>query len=453
MQFVIGIVMARLLSPSDFGIVALPAVFIAIAQVFIDSGFALALIRKTEVVEKDLSTSFFYSLVVGVGLYVIMFICAPFIANFYNVPILKPLIRISTLSFFINPLLTPLNVILNRKLDFKTPAKVAIISRFISGVLGILVAYSGFGIWALVVSSLCANVLTVLLTYIYVRWLPKEKWSLESFKYLWNFGNKIVYAGLLRTLYANIVPIILGKYGGTAQLGVYNRSVQFASLPSANLAGIINTVTYPVLSKMVDNREKLAENFVKMIKTSSFLTFPIMLLMSALAEPIVVTLITDKWIECVPVLQIMCFTYMFQPVHIMNVNLLQVMGRPDLTLKLEIISKCIFPIFIVLAIQRGIIILCIVDFFITMVALILNTFYSGKLLGVTYIKQIKYLMPSLLLSLTMMLVVLLVIHVIPNHFLQLIIGGIVGVIIYLTGAFLLKFDELQDVKYMLNRKK
>ena len=453
MQFIIGIVMARLLDPADFGTAALPAVFVAIAQVFIDSGFALALIRKPEVTNKDLSTSFYYSLIVGIVLYLTIFICAPFIADFYGVPILTPLIRVTTLTFVWNPLLTPQTVILNRKLDFKTPARISIINKIISGAVGITIAYNGYGIWALVAASLTASILGLIQTWFSVRWIPTERWCKESFKYLWNFGNKMVISGLLRTLYANIVPVILGKFSGTAQLGVYNRSAQFASLPSANLTGIINTVTYPVLSKMVGDNDKLGTNFIKMVKVSSFIVFPVMLLMSALSEPLIIFLVTNKWTECIPVLQIMCFTYMFQPVHIMNINLLQVMGRPDLTLRLEIITKCIFPFFIIAAISQGIIVLCIVDFFITMVALVLNTYYSGKLLDVGYFKQIKMLLPSFLLSIAMMAVVMVVNNFIADYIIQLFVGVAVGITFYFGAAYLLKFEELVEVKYMLNRKK
>lgn len=453
MQFIVGIIMARVLSPEDFGTAAIPAIFIAIAQVFIDSGFALALIRKPEVSEKDLSTAFQYSIIAGTALYILLYISAPYIASFYQVPILIPLIRVSTLTFIWNPLLTPQTVILNRKLDFKTPAKVSIASKIVSGILGISVAYMGYGIWALVVASLSSSIVTLFLTWIAVKWLPKERWSGESFKYLWDFGNKMVGAGLLRTLYANIVPVILGKIGGTIQLGIYNRSAQFASLPSANLTGIINTVTYPVLSKKIDDKEKLREIFIQMVKTSSFIVFPIMILMSALSEPLIILLVTEKWADCIPVLQIMCFTYMFQPVHILNVNLLQVLGRPDLTLKLEIISKCVFPFIIIIAISHGLIVLCLTDFFITMVALVLNTHYSGKLLRVGYFMQIKMLLPSILLSLSMMAIVLLTIYFINALLLKLIVGGIIGIVFYIFAAYILNFEELNDVKYMISRKK
>ena len=452
-QFLIGIVMARLLSPSDFGIAALPAVFIAIAQVFIDSGFALALIRKSEVTEKDLSTSFYYSLAVGVTLYLVMFFCAPLIAAFYEVPILTSLIRVSTLTFIWNPLLTPQNVILNRKLDFKTPARISIVNRIVAGVVGISVAYCGFGIWALIASSITASVLGLIQTWIAVKWIPTERWSKNSFSYLWNFGNKMIGSGLLRTLYANLIPVMLGKFGSTAQLGVYNRSRQFASLPSDNLAGIINSVTYPVLSKMQNDREHLRLIFIKMIKVSSFVAFPIMMIMSALSEPLILTLITDKWKECVPLLQIMCFTYMFQPAQILNVHLLQVLGRPDLTLRLEIITKCIFPVFVILAIQHSLIVLCVVNFCITMVAFVMNTYYTGKLIDVGYLKHVRLLFPTLVLSLVTMAAVFFVTSFISSSMMKLFVGGFLGVCFYLVLAYLLKFDELKEVKYMINIKK
>ena len=454
MQFVVGIVMARLLSPEDFGTAALPAVFLAIAQVFIDGGFALALIRKTEVSEKDLSTSFYYSLSVGVVLYIIMFFAAPFIASFYETPILESLVRVSSLTFLWGPLNTPQTIILNRKLDFKTPARISIINKIVSGILGISAAYVGYGIWALVIASLSANVIGVIQTWIAVKWLPKEKFSKESFRYLWNFGNKMIATRLLTTLYANIVPVFLGKVSGTADLGKYNRSAQFASLPSANFAGVISNVTFPVLSKLNGDKQKLAHNYRRMIKVSSFIVFPIMMLLCALSKPVILLLITDKWADCIVLLQIMCFTYMFQPIQILNVNLLQIMGRTDLSLKLEIIKKCIFPIVLIIAVQHGLIILCLTDFFITMAALVLNTFYTGKLINVGYLMQVKDFLPSLLLSLISVIPAWLIsTYTDISYIYQIITGGILCCSIYFGISILLKMDEIEDVKYMINIKK
>lgn len=451
MQFIVGVIMARLLSPTDFGIAALPAVFIAIAQVFIDGSFGLALIRKPEVNEKDLSTSFYYSIVVGLFSYIFLFLLAPYIADFYDTPILTPLVRVTAISFIWNPLIIPQTVILNRRLDFKTPAKISIINKIISAILGISAAYYGYGIWALVIATVSSSFFGFIQTWLAVKWLPRAKFSKNSFNYLWNFGNKMMGATLLGTLYNNIVPVIVGKTIGVADLGFYNRAKQFASLPSSNFTGIINSVTFPVLSKLQDNEEQFAVQYRRMIKDSSFVVFPIMVLLSVLARPLVITLLTEKWEGCVILLQIMCFTYMFQPAQILNLNLLQIKGRTDLTLKLEIFKKIFFTIVILVAIKYGLVVLCVVDFLLTMVALVLNTYYTGKLINVGYFKQVKDLLPSLILSLLMALIVILLLKVFANDLTALIVCGLTGILVYFGMAKILGFSELDDVIYMINR--
>lgn len=450
-QFVVGVIMARLLTPHDFGTAALPAVFMTIAQVFIDGSFGLALIRKPEVTEKDLSTSFYYGLIVGLLCYVILFFSSPFIADFYNEPILTPLIRVTALTFLFNPLYTPQSVILNRRMDFKTPAKIQIVIQIISGTAGISTAYMGYGIWALVISSLVASVLNILLTWFAVKWIPKERFSKESFNYLWNYGNKMMVTRLIQTIYANIAPLIIGKSYGTSDLGYYNRAKGFANIPSSNIGSAINTVTFPVLSKLQSDDELLARNYRKMIKVSSFLVFPVMMLLCALAKPFIIALVTEKWINSVILLQVMCFTYMFQPAQILNINLLQVKGRTDLTLRLEIIKKVISIIAVIIAVQYGLVVLCIVGFFLTMMALLLNTYYTGKLINVGYIQQVKDMSPFLVLSVIMLILVYFFILLFSNVWMQLVLGGFVGFAFYFGTAYLLKFDEFKELKYLLNK--
>lgn len=451
-QFVVGVIMARLLTPYDFGTAALPAVFMTIAQVFIDGSFGLALIRKPEVTEKDLSTSFYYGLIVGLLCYVILFFSSPFIAGFYNEPILTPLIRVTALTFLFNPLYTPQSVILNRRLDFKTPAKIQIVIQIVSGASGITAAFMGYGIWALVVSSLVASVLNILLTWLAVKWFPRERFSKESFRYLWNFGNKMMVTRLIQTLYGNIVPLIVGKTYGTRDLGIYNRAKGFAAIPSSNLGSVLNSVTFPVLSQLQSDDELLGRNYRKMVRVSSFLVFPLMTIMCALAKPLILALVTDKWIDSVLLLQLLCFTYMFQPVQILNINLLQVKGRTDLTLKLEFIKKGVFTVTILIALQFGLVVLCIADFFMTMFALFVNTYYTGKLINVGYVKQVKDMLPHFILSLITMVLVYLFTMLFTNVWLQLVLGGIVGLAFYIGMALLLKYEEFNDLKYMLNKK-
>lgn len=452
MQFCVGIVMARLLSPSDYGITALPAVFMAVAYIIQNGGLSGALIRKTDLSEKDLSTAFYYSISVGIVLYVVMFFSARWIADFYNTPVLVPLIRVTALGFLWGPLGTPQNVILNRKLDFKTPTKISIISRIVSAIVGISMAFIGYGLWALVISGLLSSFLSLIMNWYVVRWIPKAGWSKDSFKYLWDYGNKMMASSLLDTLYNNIAPVFIGKFYSPAELGVYNRAQGYAMMPSQNVTGVIQGVTFPVLSKMQNDNEALAHNYRRMLKATAFIIFPIMMMLSALARPLVITLVTAKWESCVILLQIICFQFMWYPVHAINLNLLQVKGRSDLFLRLEIIKKIVGVSILAITLPHGLIVFCCGSVVSSLIALVINTYYTGKLINVGYFKQMRDLLPIVLLGLVMFAMIHLSNYLIPNMLLQIICGGILGAIVYIGGAILLKFSELDDVKYMLKRK-
>lgn len=454
MTFIVGIFMARALSPEDYGITALPAVFMDIAGIFISGGFGTALIRKPEVTDKDLSTAFYYSIVVGLVCYSILFCASPYIAEFYNTPVLKSLIRVTALSFLWGPLNTPQTVILTRRMDFKNPARISIVNKIIGSAVGITMAYTGFGVWALVGSGVVSSLIGMIQTWWVVKWFPNKPFSKESFKYLWDYGNKMMGISLLGTLYANIIPVLLGKFGGTKNLGNYKRAANFAALPSSNITGVLTSVTFPALSQLQNDDERLAYNYRKMIRVSSFVVFPVMLMLSALAYPIVITMISAKWESCVILLQIMCFTYMFQPIQILNLNLLQVKGRPDLALRIEIIKKIVgATVFVYAAINLSLVELCIVDFCYTMFVLILNTHYTGKLIHVGYFTQIKDIMPSLILSIVVFGCVLLTNTLTDNLIAQILIGGLTGTLIYLGGSYLMHFSELEEVRYLLSRRK
>lgn len=452
MQFCVGIVMARLLSPSDYGITALPAVFMAVAYIIQNGGLSGALIRKTDLSEKDLSTAFYYSISVGIVLYVVMFFSARWIADFYNTPVLVPLIRVTALGFLWGPLGTPQNVILNRKLDFKTPTKISIISRIVSAIVGISMAFIGYGLWALVISGLLSSFLSLIMNWYVVRWIPKAGWSKDSFKYLWDYGNKMMASSLLDTLYNNIAPVFIGKFYSPAELGVYNRAQGYAMMPSQNVTGVIQGVTFPVLSRMQNDNEALAHNYRRMLKATAFIIFPIMMMLSALAHPLVITLVTAKWESCIILLQIICFSLMWYPVHAINLNLLQVKGRSDLFLRLEIIKKIVGVSILAITLPHGLIVFCCGSVVSSLIALVINTYYTGKLINVGYFKQMRDLLPIVLLGLVMFAMIHLSNYMIPNMLLQIICGGILGAIVYIGGAVLFKFSELDDVKYMLKRK-
>lgn len=452
LSFVVGVIMARLLSPTDYGITALPAVFMFVAQAFINSGFGSAMVRKPEIKPSDLSTVFIYSSVVGLLCYILIFLAAPWIADFYSTPVLIPLIRITALTFLWSPLMTPQNVIMQRKLDFKTPARIAIITNIIGATIGIAVAYMGYGVWALVAMSVTSSFLTFVQTWFSVRWLPTTWWSKESFRYLWNYGNKLLVSTLIDTIYGNITPIIVGKYYTISDLGSYNRARGYAELPSKQGTFLLQSVTFPILSKMQDDNEFLANGYRRMLRLSAFIIFPIMTLLSALSKPFIVILVTDKWIDAVLLLQLLCFSMMWYPIHAINLNLLQVKGRSDLFLKLEIWKKLLGLTVMACTLPFGLVYFVSAGIASSFISLFINTYYTGKLINVGFKKQMQDLLPTYGLSILIFCVVFGMNQFIDNLWLQLILGGLVGFSLYLGLAFLFKFSELQDVKYMLNRK-
>lgn len=451
-QFIIGIIMARLLSPSDYGITALPAVFIAIAGIFTSAGFSDALVRKPELKEDDLSTTFLYSLGVGILCYVILFFASPWIAEFYNTPVLKPLMRVTALTFIIAPIGVPQSVLLKRKLNFKTPAKISVVVKILSGGVGIILAYNGYGVWALVLSGLFATVAGLIITLSVVRWYPKTGWSKESFTYLWRFGNKMMASALLDTLYRNITPVIIGKFFSTADLGVYNRAQQYAAMPSQQVHAVVREVSFPVLSKFQNDKEKLIGQYRKMISVSAFVIFPLMMLLSALARPLILTMITAKWEDCVVLLQLICFSMMWYPVNALNLNILMICGRTDLCLRLEIIKKIWGLLILCCSLPFGLVAFCSAGIVSSIVSVYINTWYTGKVYGFGFKEQMKDLLPIIALGFLMFVSVLGVTYLLNNMLLQLLFGAITGAIIYLGGAYTLKFQEINEVKFLLSRK-
>lgn len=453
LSFVVSVILARLLSPEDYGITALPGIFVAVAFTLSDAGFGDAVLRKSDLKEEDLSTAFYYSLGVGAVLYLALVAASGWIADFYNAPILSKVLKFTAIGLIIGPLSSIQSVQLRRKLDFKTVSEFSIIASVVTGIVGIAMAYMGCGIWALVIPSVVSQCLKVVLYFFKVRWYPKTGWSRQSFKYLWGFGNKMMASRLLDTVYTNIYPVVIGKFISVRDLGIYNRAHGYASLPATNITQTLQRVTYPVLSKIQNDDDALARNYQRMLKVTVFIVFPIMMLLSALARPVVILLVTEKWESCIILLQIMCFSLMWYPVHAINLNLLMVKGRSDYFLKLEVIKKIYGVAILACTIPFGLIWLAIGGIASSMISLALNTHYTGKLINWGYWKQMKDYLPALILSFTMWGLVHLVNTFLTNLWAQLFIGGIVGVVFYLGISYLLKRPELDDIKYLLKIKK
>ena len=406
-QFVLTIVLARLLSPDDYGVIAMPAIFLAIAQVLIDSGFANALIRKPDLNEEDLSTAFYFNVIVGIGAYIILFLSSPLIADFFNTPILTSLLKVTALVVFLNSLGIVQQAVLTKKMDFKSQAVISTISTFVSGVFGVWMAYSGYGVWALVFQQVSAALLRVVLLWVYGKWKPLWVWSHNSFMYLWNFGSKVIVIGLMDTIYNNVYAFVIGKKYTADDLGNYTRAQHFADLPINNINGIVQKVTLPLLSEIQDDNTRLGVIYLKLIEMISLLIIPLMFGLAAMASPFVLSLLGKDWEGCVILFQILCIARFWTPFNAINVNLLQVKGRTDLLLKLEIVKKAVITVVLGITFYRGIVFLVGGFAVCTFIAFMINTYYTKRLIGVSLWDQIQALLPALIISLIMLAVVLI----------------------------------------------
>lgn len=451
-QFLVMIVMARLLTPKDYGLVGMVAIFIAVAQSLVDSGFSQALIRKQNRTETDNSTVFYFNIVVGILLYLVLFAIAPWVADFYNSPELTALMRVICLSVVFNSFVVVQRALLTVNIDFKTQAKASLTAAVVSGVIGIGMAYSGFSYWSIVAQQLANLGLNTLLLWIFTRWRPRWIYSWGSFRELFTFGSKLMFSGLLDVVYRNMYLLVIGKVFTASSLGYYTRANQFAEFPSSNLTGIMQRVTYPVLCQIQDDDERLAQIYRRFLRLSAFLIFPLLVGLSAVAEPFVLLLLKEQWLFAATLLQIICFAMMWYPIHAINLNLLQVKGRSDLFLRLEIIKKAIAVLILCVTIPMGLIAMCVGQILSSLIALIINTNYTGKLIQVGFLRQMRDLLPTLLLSLSMWGVVYGITSCLSGIILQLIVGIIAGMVYYIALSALFHFPELKELYSIIRRK-
>ena len=430
-SFVIGLLLARKLSPSDYGVVGMLGIFFAIAQTFIDSGFGSALIRKKDCSDEDFSTAFYFNIAVGIISFITLFLSAPYIARFFNTPILLDVTRVLSVNLFINSLTIVQHAKLNAAIDFKSQAKVSLLSTLVSGGVGLSMAYLGFGVWSLVYQSVSLAIVRAILLWHMTQWRPQRVFSRESFQYLFGFGSKILSASLLHTVYANLTTILIGKFYTAKDLGYYSRGESLATLPSSNITSILQSVTYPILSKIQDDDARLIQAYRKYISMTSMVIFFGMCLLAALAKPFILTLLTEKWANSIIYLQVFCFAWMFDHLCALNLNILYVKGRTDLVLRLEIIKKIISITMIIASIPFGVLAICISRAIYTQIAVIINTYYTGKLYGLGYLDQVRDFIKYLLYSLVAVSPAFLLAYTSLNSIAVLIIGSLLACAIYL----------------------
>ena len=446
--FLVTLVLARLLTPEEYGIMAMIAIFIAISNSIIDSGFSNALIRKIHVERIDYNTVFYFNLIVSVFVYFLLYILSPAISIFFKEPILKEVIRVIGWVLIINALAIIPRTLFVKAVNFKVQTKVSLISSISSGGVGIGLALGGRGVWSWVGQLLARQILNTLLLWIYSKWHPVWEFSMKSFKELFGFGSKLLLSGLLDTIYKNIYYIVIGRVYTSAQLGQYTRAEQFNTIFSSNLTSVVQRVSYPVLSSIQDEPERLKEAYRRVIKITMLITFACMLGLAAVAKPLIIILIGEKWLLAVYFLQIICFSGMLYPLHAINLNILQVKGRSDLFLKLEVIKKIIAIVPIIVGVFCGIEYMLWGSVLTSFIAYFLNSHYSAGLIYYPTKEQIKDILPTFLISSVVASVMWMLSFLNISYYILLPIQVLIGVLLAISIYEKLHIEEFLEIKQL-----
>ena len=446
-HFIVGIILARLLAPSDFGLVGMLAIFMAISQTFIDSGLSQALIRKQDCNEEDFHTVFYFNLFVAIILYIALFLTAPWISSFFNEPQLIKIVRVMSIVLVLGSLGLVQRTKLTKLIDIKTQTIISAISGIISGAIAVYLAFRGFGVWSLVWRLILFNLISSALLWLGSKWHIKLIFSGKSFKEMFSFGSKLLASGLLNTVFENAYYVIIGKFFSPQLLGYYTRAVTFANLPSSNIDSVVQRVSYPVLSTFQNNLGQMREAFRKLIKSTMLITFTLMIGLAAAADQIILVLIGDKWEPAAPLLRLLCFALILYPLHSLNLNILKVMGRSDIFLKVEIIKKItVIPVFF-LGIFLGIKIMILGMIIHSVIALFINVHYSGNMIQYPIKEQLVDLFPSFIIALSAGSLIYLtgcLIQLTP--FALLIIQAILGGIVIIGLCEALKLEHYKEIK-------
>ena len=450
-QFLVTLIIARVLSPKDFGLVGMLSVFIAISKALVDGGFSSALIRKQDRTEADNCTAFFFNITISVVLYVFLFAIAPKVADFYNEPQLKVLMQVLCLIIIINSFGAVQRALYTATFNFKTQAKASVIASLLSGFVGILMAYKGFGVWSLVGQQLLNSFFCVTLFWLYSSWHPHLYFSMSSFRKLFSFGSNLMLSTLINAVYGNLYQIVIGKFFSASSLGHFSQSKHITHLPSANITGILDRVAYPTLSSIQNDSQRLSTSYRLFIRVSAFVVFPLMCGLGAISRPLVEVVLGEKWLFTSVLMVPMCFSLMWYPVHAINLDLLKVKGRSDLFLKLEIIKKIIGIIILVSSVPFGLVFMCWMHIVSSLISLIINTYYTGKLINVGFLMQMRDLFPTLMLSLVLFSVSFAISHVIKTDIIAIIASILVGGTSYILLAYLFKYKELLFIKTLIKK--
>lgn len=444
-QFVITIIIARILTPADYGLIGMLAIFIAVAQSFVDSGFGSALIQKQNATQEDFSTVFYFNIIVSTFFFFLLFFAAPLIAKFYNQPLLTPITRVMALNIVINSFGLIQNTILTKNINFKALTKVSLISIIISGAIGILLAYKGFGVWALVFQTIGGSIIRVISLWFFNKWRPALVFSWNSFRTLFSYGSKLLASGLLNTIFENIYKLVIGKQYSAIDLGFYTQAKRIQELPVMSSLSILQRVTFPVYATIQDETDRLKQAYRKTIKGIIYFNFPLMIGLAVLSPLLVKILLTDKWLPAVPYLQLLCLVGLILPSSAVNLNVLMVKGRTDIFFYLEVAKKVVIAIAIIITLKMGVLNMVIGQVIANYVCFLLNIYYSGRVINYSVQEQILDILPYLCISICMGFVMLMGVNILNfNALLVLLIVVISGIMSYYLISRLLRLEAYFD---------
>ena len=444
--FLVGLVLANLLSPTEYGLIGIILIFVNISNTIVDSGFSNALIRMKDADDAAYNTGFLTNLGISALLYSLLFLSAPFIADFFNEPQLTALLRIMGIIVVINAFTLIQRTILTKNIDFKTQTKASLTSSVASGIVGIGMALYGCGVWALAGQQITRQLLNMLCLWLLSRWRPHLVFSTERFREMWSFGWKLLASSLINTTWNEAYQVIIGKCYTTAMLGQYTRARQFRDPCSTTLTTVIQRVTYPILSQMQDDRDRLREGYRRVIRLTMLVTFALMAGMIASARAMVECLVGEQWLACVPLLQLLCVMGMLYPLHAINLNMLQVQGRSDLFLRIEIFKKALAVGPLLLGIFVGIYWMLVGNIVVSLMAYWLNAYYSGPFIGYSIRSQVKDILPSLGVAATMAVPVLLMNYIPLQAWLLFPLQVVAGAAVWLLVSERLRLPEYKELK-------
>lgn len=441
--FVVMLYLARILGPKEFGLFGMMSVFIGVGKTMVDSGMATSLIRDEKADAEDFSTVFCANMLLSIFIYSIVFLCSGLIAEFFNQPIIADLISVYCLVFIVIAFSSVQLTVLNKELNFRVVALVNLPSTVVGVLVGLILAHTSYGVWSIVWLYLVIEIVKTILFVIFSPFKPSIKFNKEKFLKHFNFGYKLMLSGLLNHIFKNIYNILIGKYFNPITLGYYERSRQLNDYPTSTLSGIISRVAYPMMAKIKTDKNKLKEVFRKVQSFAFFVISPLMFFLAAVAEPMFYILLGEEWLPAVPFFQVLTIASLFYPIHNFNLNILKVYGRSDWFLKLEIYKKLMAVIIIFITFQYGLMALIWSGVITSILALLINTYYTSKVIDYTPTQQVKDLFPILLFGVVSFgIAYLLVEYIELNNYLKIIFTAVIGSLLYLFISFVQKNNPI-----------